>query len=199
MGGLAGTGKTFLTGRLASALENRRRVAYVAYTARAASVLRRNLPESTDSKPKAPSHVRRTAKTDQFFSFRTDGSSYCGTLHQLLYRPVFNDREEVTGWAQRPTLDQEYDFVVVDEASMLADDALADLQRHRVPILAVGDHGQLPPVRGTSSLMAHPAVRLEQIHRQAEGSRIIRLAHHVRAEGRIGRPRSYSRRCSSAG
>ena len=51
---------------------------------------------------------------------------------------------------------------------MVDDAMLDDLRGYNVPILAVGDHGQLPPVSGTGSLMKNQNLRLEQIHRQAE-------------------------------
>ncbi|KKL52099.1 hypothetical protein LCGC14_2288920, partial [marine sediment metagenome] len=54
-----------------------------------------------------------------------------------------------------------------------------------VPILAVGDHGQLPPVGGSGSLMKSPHLRLEQIHRQAAGNPIIALSKMIREEGRL--------------
>jgi len=88
-------------------------------------------------------------------------------------------------YLRRERLDRPYSLIIVDEASMVSDDALRDLQSFGVPILAVGDHGQLPPVRGTGSLMARPDLRLEKIHRQAEGSPIIALSARIRATGDI--------------
>src|SRR5208282_6828508 len=76
-------------------------------------------------------------------------------------------------------------LIIVDEASMVADDMVRDLQSFHVPILAVGDHGQLPPVGGVGSLMKNPMLRLEQIHRQAEGNPIIALSKMIREQGRI--------------
>ena len=68
---------------------------------------------------------------------------------------------------------------------MVSDDILDTLLRHNTKILAVGDHGQLPPVRGQGSLMKHPDLRLEKIHRQAEGSPIIALSAAIRKTGDI--------------
>lgn len=86
---------------------------------------------------------------------------------------------------RRDELDRPYDIIIVDEASMVTDDVLETLKRHGIPILAVGDHGQLPPVRGQGSLMARPDLRLEKIHRQAEGNPIIALSARVRKTGDI--------------
>lgn len=88
-------------------------------------------------------------------------------------------------WLRREILDRNYGLIIVDEASMVDDMILRDLRSYNVPILAVGDHGQLPPVGGAGSLMKNPNLRLEQIHRQAEGNPIIALSKIIRETGRI--------------
>lgn len=88
-------------------------------------------------------------------------------------------------WLRREALDRRYGLIIVDEASMVDDMMLRDLQSYGVPILAVGDHGQLPPVGGVGSLMKSPNLRLEKIHRQAEGNPIIALSKLIREEGRL--------------
>lgn len=88
-------------------------------------------------------------------------------------------------WLKREMLDRHYGLIIVDEASMVDDMMLRDLRAYGVPILAVGDHGQLPPVGGSGSLMQNPNLRLEQIHRQAEGNPIIALSKIIRETGRI--------------
>lgn len=86
-------------------------------------------------------------------------------------------------WIRRDVLDRDYTLIIVDEASMVDDVMLRDLRSYQIPILAVGDHGQLPPVGGSGSLMKDPDLRLERIHRQAEGNPIIRLSKMIREEG----------------
>ena len=88
-------------------------------------------------------------------------------------------------WLRRESLDRGYNLIIVDEASMVDDAMLRDLRSYGVPILAVGDHGQLPPVGGTGSLMKSPNLRLEKIHRQAEGNPIIALSKMIRETGRL--------------
>lgn len=87
------------------------------------------------------------------------------------------------GWLRRDILDRYYGLIIVDEASMVDDTMLRDLKSYNVPILAVGDHGQLPPVGGVGSLMKSPQLRLEKIHRQAEGNPIIALSKFIRENG----------------
>lgn len=84
---------------------------------------------------------------------------------------------------RRSALDSAYKLLIIDEASMVDDSMLRDLVSYNVPILAVGDHGQLPPVRGVGSLMKFPDLRLEKIHRQAEGNPIIALSKYIRENG----------------
>jgi exodeoxyribonuclease V len=88
-------------------------------------------------------------------------------------------------YLRRDQLDRKYRLIVIDEASMVSDDMLDALKSYGVLILAVGDHGQLPPVRGMGSLMKHPDLKLEKIHRQAEGNPIIALSARIRATGDI--------------
>ena len=78
---------------------------------------------------------------------------------------------------------RDYDTIIVDEASMIDHLLHQDLLSFGIPILWVGDHGQLEPVGGQTNLMANPTLRLEHIHRQAADNPILRLAHAFR-EGR---------------
>jgi exodeoxyribonuclease-5 len=76
-----------------------------------------------------------------------------------------------------------YDCLVVDEASMIGMDTMRRpfMDRIRVPKFFFGDDGQLPPVQDKPAVsLSHPTVRLTEIHRQAEGSGIIHVAHSVR-------------------
>ena len=189
-GGLAGSGKTTLLGLFAASTSLR--VAYVCPTGRAASILRRKFAavgvESTRMMLADDERVV-SGKWGHLFYRREapeERMPFCDTIHRLLYRPVIDSRtEELRGWEKRATLDRSYDLIVADESSMIGSRMLADIRAHGVRVLAVGDHGQLPPVRDSGTLMMNPMLRLEKIHRQAESSPIIRLAHAIRTTGRI--------------
>jgi exodeoxyribonuclease V len=74
--------------------------------------------------------------------------------------------------------------IVVDEASMVNDQTVADLLALDIPILAMGNAAQLPPVSGAGSLTAgEPDAFLTEIHRQAQGNPIVQLSMLAR-EGR---------------
>jgi exodeoxyribonuclease-5 len=68
---------------------------------------------------------------------------------------------------------------------MVHEDMARDLESYGIPILYVGDHGQLPPVGAMGSKVSNPDLRLEKIHRQAEGSPIIALSQCVRTTGHL--------------
>lgn len=66
-------------------------------------------------------------------------------------------------------------LIVVDEASMVDADIRRDLESFGIPIIYVGDRGQLDPVgssRGTN-IMARPHINLDEIMRQEASSGII--------------------------
>lgn len=176
VGGLAGTGKSTTVAALAAKLQSLGySVAFAAYTGKAASVLKQKLSKLGIS------------------------PAFCGTLHSLMYQPDIDEETgKVKGWIKKERLgpapnfknldidneEELYKLIVVDEASMVGEDMWNDLVSYDVPILAVGDHGQLPPVsKSNVNLMAKPDLKLERIHRQAAGNPILALAHHVRTGG----------------
>ena len=80
------------------------------------------------------------------------------------------------------------DLVVCDEASMVGGKIQYDLESFDVPILYLGDQFQLPPIDDSEdsvffNKMGVPLpvdFELTQIHRQAEGSAIIRHSRDIR-------------------
>lgn len=190
--GYAGTGKSTLLGLFAA--ETKLRVAYICFTGRASSVLGRKLRAAgvaTTNRAQTDDERKLGGRWGHLFYSSLDPEAeqpFCGTIHRLVYRPlIIDETEELYGWEKRDELDRHYDLIVIDEASMVDANMIADVQRHGVRILAVGDHGQLPPVMGDGSLMSNPTLRLEKIHRQAEGSPIIRLSRAIREERRMDR------------
>jgi exodeoxyribonuclease-5 len=67
--------------------------------------------------------------------------------------------------------------IVCDEASMVGAGMAQDLMQFGVPVIAMGDPGQLPPVGDKPGLTAgRPDFFLTEIHRQAADNPIIHLA-----------------------
>jgi exodeoxyribonuclease V len=166
LGGYAGTGKTTLMAYLSKVLRQQKpnlKIAFCSYTGKATRVL--------ESRLRQHNAIQR-------------GDSI-STIHRLMYRPEADADGNVVSWRRRDQADFNYGLIVVDEASMVTSQVWYDLQAYNVPILAVGDHGQLPPIDSDFNLMSNPQIKLEKIFRQQEGNPIIRLATMAREEGHI--------------
>lgn len=76
--------------------------------------------------------------------------------------------DEQLRWDDRPYLRSHADLLVIDESSMVGEDDLDRIRAFGVPVLLVGDHGQLPPVQARmNQWTANPDVSLTENHRQA--------------------------------
>jgi exodeoxyribonuclease-5 len=191
LGGLAGTGKTTLIGRLAEVLP-RAEIAYAAYTGKAVSVMTAKLAESGVGADRI-STLHRLLYSPQPVTVCTESEvlalGEAGRCGPHLARPGPCPVRQQVSFTPRPDPLDGLDLVVADEASMIPERLWADLTGYGVPVLAVGDHGQLPPVRSAFYLMASPDLRLEQIHRQdaanPTGMAILNMARWAREQGRI--------------
>ncbi len=166
LGGYAGTGKTTLITYLRRQLKvdhKKLKVAFCAYTGKATQVLKRKLAEHNAV------HFGDEVRT----------------IHSLIYKAITDEHGFIIGWRRRDSLDTEPNLLIVDEASMVDQEIWQDLLSYHVPIIAVGDHGQLPPVSGDFNLMQNPHLKLEKIHRQAEENPIIKLSVIARETGLI--------------
>lgn len=164
LGGYAGTGKSTLLTILRLILKKKRpewRVAFASFTGKATRVLEAKLK-------------------DEKAVFTKDRIS---TLHSLLYAPIMGKSGQIESWIRKDKFP--YQLLVVDEASMITEDIWRDIQLTGMPVLAVGDHGQLPPIGSNFYLMAEANYRLETIHRQAAGSPILEVAQLAREKGVI--------------
>lgn len=159
LGGYAGTGKTTVISVLARKI-GAHKIAFVAFTGKASAVLRRKL---------------RAARI-------TPG--YCGTIHSCIYMPEVDELTgRVVGWELREwsQLYHDTELIICDEASMVDTQLWADLRSYLIPVLAVGDPGQLPPVgKDCESPVADPNILLDRIHRQSDGNPVIEYATRVR-------------------
>ena len=155
MRGLAGTGKTTLLASVAREFPN---AELVAFTGKAASVLR----------AKCGLAAR--------------------TLHSLFYRLADKVKDEKSGrirmrWARRHRPGSMTGrIVLLDECSMIDQWTARDLLRTGAKVIACGDPGQLPPVMGRQ-FFANADCTLTEVHRQALESPIVRQAHCVRTTG----------------
>jgi exodeoxyribonuclease-5 len=103
------------------------------------------------------------------------------TIHSTIYHVEIINKKPV--FHLRQSLDDPPELFIIDEASMVSFDIYNDLLSFEIPILWVGDHGQLEPIGRNPKVMVNPDIKLEKIHRQAEGNPIIMFADKVRRGG----------------
>jgi exodeoxyribonuclease-5 len=203
VGGLAGTGKTALAGQLADRLGAR--VTFGTPTNKAAWVLRHKLPES--QRGRCGTYHSLLFRPNSWHSCLATGEiagelgCVCGNGFDddACACPRFRcadarcqanaegcrveshltfDRREYAGGHR--------DLLVLDEGSMITEDQIGEIRRFGIPTLIIGDHGQLPPVKGSvSPWMLKPDIELMENYRQSESSGIIKAALTARKLGTI--------------
>ncbi len=149
-GGLAGVGKTTVIKHLHHFLQD---WSICAFTGKAANVLRRK------------------------------GLSEASTIHSLIYEPLKNpDGSLIVDKYGNPIFVLAESLacggIIVDEASMVSKEIYTDLLSFGLPVLFVGDHGQLEPIGSDFNIMKKPDFVLEKIHRNA--GEIAHFAQHIR-------------------
>lgn len=193
LGGYAGTGKTTLARHIAE--NHGGDVRFAAFTGKAASVLRsKGCPGAT---------------TIHKLIYQPKGSVGEDTIRELeslIEGEALKDEPDQTAMrAWRKDLEKakadssavferkddaeivDADLVIIDESSMVDRRMGRDLESYGVPILYLGDPGQLPPVKGKAHLEpGQYDFVLENIHRQAADSAIIWLANEIRHGRSVG-------------
>ncbi len=196
--GYAGTGKTTLARHLASGLEGT--VLFAAYTGKAAHVLRlkgcpsANTIHSLIYLPKEKSRLRLQEierKLVELQELNPSDPSLKALREESLEekraiaRPAFalNPDSALKGAK----------LLVLDECSMVDGRIGEDLVSFGVPILALGDPAQLPPVMSAGGFFtdAPPDFLLTEIHRQEAGNPIIELATLIRTRNQLPSLGSY--------
>ncbi|KKR05742.1 MAG: hypothetical protein UT34_C0002G0249 [candidate division WS6 bacterium GW2011_GWF2_39_15] len=166
LGGYAGTGKTTLIGYISKALRDKNaqlQIAFCSYTGKAVRIMGKKLKDVDAIYP----------------------NDSVSTIHRLIYEPLVDDKGVIIGWTRRELKDFKFGLIIVDEASMINQSIWSDLLAFNIPILAVGDHGQLPPIEGNFNLMDAPVLKLEEIYRQEKDNPIVFVSKLARTRGLI--------------
>jgi exodeoxyribonuclease V len=150
--GRAGTGKTSIARAAAEeCVSIPQQIEYIAPTGKAAARLRQK--------------GCANAKTLHSFAYNYRGEDSKGD-------PIFHEKEYLN---VAPLI------VVMDEASMVGSYDMDAVLRHGLPVLAIGDLNQLPPVKAPYSLTEdHVDFELTEILRQKADSKIIQAADLAR-------------------
>jgi len=194
--GYAGTGKTTLAKHLAEGVSGT--VLFAAFTGKAAYVLQTKGCEGATTIHSLIYHSRDKGKA-QLKEMEAQLQALINELLDEGEDPEKSDRvkdlrkmvEKEREAIKQPFFVLNPDsevrhakLVIIDECSMVDARMGEDLLSFGVKVLVLGDPAQLPPVGGAGYFTENvrPNVMLEEIHRQAEESPIIRMATQVRKE-----------------
>lgn len=76
------------------------------------------------------------------------------------------------------------DFIALDESSMITEKQVGEIRSFGLPVIMIGDYGQLPPVKsGMNPWIASPIIVLDENFRQTEVSGIVPAALEARRTG----------------
>lgn len=154
LAGFAGTGKTTVAKVIAELCCTMDRVTFIAPTGKAASRLRQK------------------------------GCPNATTLHKIIYNVRGEDEEGNPIFVAKGDIDDKPLLFVLDEASMVGEYDSEKLEGHGIPVLYLGDYGQVPPVVGRQIFREDNAdFTLDKIERNA--GNIVRASMFVRQGKRL--------------
>lgn len=121
------------------------------------------------------------------------------TVHASIYYPVDVPKRDKSGniitingravtkviFKKRDHLDGNVKLIVVDEAPMINGIIGRDILSFGIPVIALGDLNQLPPIYGDSFFLRRPDVILTEIMRQNKDNPIIRISQDVINDKRL--------------
>ena len=101
------------------------------------------------------------------------------TIHKYIYRAFLNAQGKFV-YSKLPKEEVTGKIIIVDEISMVPANLLRDLASYKIPMILLGDPGQLPPVGEDNGMLKSPHVFLDEVMRQALDNSIIRLSMLIR-------------------
>lgn len=156
LAGFAGTGKTSVAKTIADLCAPVHKVVFIAPTGKAASRLRQK------------------------------GCHGAKTMHQFIFNIAGEDEDGDPIFTGKGALDESPSLVVCDEVSMIGEYDNKQLLSHGIPVLALGDIGQIPPVKAAAAYTEENFdFLLTEVMRQNADSNIVRASMLVRSGKRL--------------
>lgn len=100
------------------------------------------------------------------------------TIHRTFYQ-IYGSGSRIQ-FRLKSSLPSIIKLIVIDEVSMVNDKIMEDILSFGVPVLCMGDPGQLPPIFGGNKYIKEPDVFLTEVMRQDDKSGILTLATKAR-------------------
>jgi exodeoxyribonuclease-5 len=179
--GYAGTGKTTLAKHFAENINGK--VLYGAFTGKAAHVLTQKGCTARTIHSLIYRPLQRSQKDIRELKEKIDE-----TLDAVEKEKLELKLKELSKKHGRPLFELVEDsevrdaaLIIIDECSMVGKQMGQDLCSFGVPILVLGDPGQLPPIGDAGFFTAQtPDILLTEVHRQAQDNPILKLATFAR-------------------
>lgn len=187
LAGYAGTGKTTLAKHLAEGVNGL--VQYGAFTGKAAHVMRQkgcHNAATIHSLIYQPNGETTDEELERLELLLKDAVDAKNIEEEKKVRAQINfhieGKDYKPGFKLKPFEKiKEVRLFVIDECSMVGARLGEDLLSYDIPILVLGDPGQLPPVADAGYFTNNdPDFMLREIHRQARDNPILRMATDVR-------------------
>ena len=107
------------------------------------------------------------------------------TIHKLIYNPMPLKNGGVK-FELKEDLGAGIKLIIVDEFSTVGNKLMEDLEEFNIPIMLVGDPGQLPPVKSKENKYINKSdIVLTEVMRQALDNPIIYIATQIRKGERV--------------
>ena len=163
--GYAGTGKTTIISNIIDELQIKSTTEFVSFTGKAAMVMNlKGVPATTIHKL-----IYMLDDEDQSALKSNKAKKQKNNLNFVLVDALPNSIK----------------LIVIDEASMISATILRDLLSFGVPVLLIGDPGQLPPIDDDPHILDAPDHHLSDIIRQDKDNPIIKVSQDILEFGRI--------------
>jgi exodeoxyribonuclease-5 len=101
------------------------------------------------------------------------------TLHRLLYNTSVSAKG-IPRFRRKGHIARSIELICIDEFSMVPEKIFNDLLSFNIPIIALGDPGQLPPIYGENHYINCPDMYLTEVYRQQENSSLLACATDIR-------------------
>ena len=174
--GYAGTGKTTIAKMLVEDVKGK--VLFASYTGKAALVMQRNgMPASTLH---SLLYLYNPPNRVVFKQMKDKANNLEGEEKKKLEHELHKYNSGSFHLNHESEL-CEASLLVIDECSMVNEEMKDDILSFNVPILVLGDPGQLPPIEGAGALTSvKPDIMMTQVMRQALDNPIIYMATEIR-------------------
>lgn len=102
------------------------------------------------------------------------------TIHKLIYQTMKTTSSGKPSFKLKRHIPPNIELICIDELGMVPNNMMLDLLKFNVPILGLGDPGQLSPIYGENFFIRNADVFLTEVFRQSGDSSLLKAATDIR-------------------